>query len=423
MKSKVLPFDKTLIERICDDTPTPFHLYDEAGIRANARALKAAFTWNPGFREYFAVKATPNPYIMKLLKSEGFGADCSSGPELTLAECVGLRGKEIMFTSNDTPAAEFRMARDLGAIINLDDISHINFLDHHAGLPEIVCFRYNPGPLREGNTIIGHPEEAKYGFTRAQLFEGYRILRDRGIKHFGLHTMVASNELNGSYFVETAKMLFELVAEISLELGIRFDIVNLGGGIGIPYRPEQTPVDLDGVGRGIRDCYEKMILKQGLSPLALALECGRMVTGPFGYLVSTVRHLKHTYRDYVGLDACMADLMRPGMYGAYHHITVLNKPNALCDHVYDVTGSLCENNDKFAIQRALPEIQPGDVIVIHDAGAHGHAMGFNYNGKLRHAEFLLRRDGSFVMIRRNETEADLFATLDFAGLDTFNVET
>jgi len=423
MKSKVLPFDKTLIERICDDTPTPFHLYDEAGIRANARALKAAFAWNPGFREYFAVKATPNPYIMKLLKSEGFGADCSSGPELTLAECVGLRGKEIMFTSNDTPAAEFRMARDLGAIINLDDISHINFLDHHAGLPEIVCFRYNPGPLREGNTIIGHPEEAKYGFTRAQLFEGYRILRDRGIKHFGLHTMVASNELNGSYFVETAKMLFELVAEISLELGIRFDIVNLGGGIGIPYRPEQTPVDLDGVGRGIRDCYEKMILKQGLSPLALALECGRMVTGPFGYLVSTVRHLKHTYRDYVGLDACMADLMRPGMYGAYHHITVLNKPNALCDHVYDVTGSLCENNDKFAIQRALPEIQPGDVIVIHDAGAHGHAMGFNYNGKLRHAEFLLRRDGSFVMIRRNETEADLFATLDFAGLDTFNVET
>jgi len=423
MKSKVLPFDKTLIERICDDTPTPFHLYDEAGIRANARALKAAFTWNPGFREYFAVKATPNPYIMKLLKSEGFGADCSSGPELTLAECVGLRGKEIMFTSNDTPAAEFRMARDLGAIINLDDISHINFLDHHAGLPEIVCFRYNPGPLREGNTIIGHPEEAKYGFTRAQLFEGYRILRDRGIKHFGLHTMVASNELNGSYFVETAKMLFELVAEISLELGIRFDIVNLGGGIGIPYRPEQTPVDLDGVGRGIRDCYEKMILKQGLSPLALALECGRMVTGPFGYLVSTVRHLKHTYRDYVGLDACMADLMRPGMYGAYHHITVLNKPNALCDHVYDVTGSLCENNDKFAIQRALPEIQPGDVVVIHDAGAHGHAMGFNYNGKLRHAEFLLRRDGSFVMIRRNETEADLFATLDFAGLDTFNVET
>jgi len=423
MKSKVLPFDKTLIERICDDTPTPFHLYDEAGIRANARALKAAFTWNPGFREYFAVKATPNPYIMKLLKSEGFGADCSSGPELTLAECVGLRGKEIMFTSNDTPAAEFRMARDLGAIINLDDISHINFLDHHAGLPEIVCFRYNPGPLRDGNTIIGHPEEAKYGFTRAQLFEGYRILRDRGIKHFGLHTMVASNELNGSYFVETAKMLFELVAEISLELGIRFDIVNLGGGIGIPYRPEQTPVDLDGVGRGIRDCYEKMILKQGLSPLALALECGRMVTGPFGYLVSTVRHLKHTYRDYVGLDACMADLMRPGMYGAYHHITVLNKPNALCDHVYDVTGSLCENNDKFAIQRALPEIQPGDVIVIHDAGAHGHAMGFNYNGKLRHAEFLLRRDGSFVMIRRNETEADLFATLDFAGLDTFNVET
>ncbi len=422
IKSKVPPFDKTLVERICEETPTPFHIYDEAGIRANARALKAAFAWNPGFREYFAVKATPNPYIMKLLKSEGFGADCSSGPELTLAECVGLRGKEIMFTSNDTPASEYRMARDLGAIINLDDISHINFLDHHAGLPEILCFRYNPGPLREGNTIIGHPEEAKYGFTRDQLFEGYRILRDRGVKHFGLHTMVASNELNGEYFIETARMLFELVAEISLELDIRFDFVNLGGGIGIPYRPEQTPVDLDAVGRGIRDCYEKMILKQGLPPLVLALECGRMVTGPFGYLVSTVRHLKRTYRDYVGLDACMADLMRPGMYGAYHHITVLNKRYAPCDHVYDVTGSLCENNDKFAIQRALPEIEPGDLVVIHDAGAHGHAMGFNYNGKLRHAEFLLRRDGSSVMIRRNETEADLFATLDFSGLDAFPVE-
>lgn len=421
MSTKKLPFDKSAIERIAKHTPTPFHIYDEKAIRANAKALKEAFAWNPGFREYFAVKATPNPYIMKLLRAEGFGADCSSGPELSLAARIGLRGKDIMFTSNDTPASEYRQARDLGAIVNLDDISHIDFLDHSAGLPELICFRYNPGPLREGNAIIGHPEEAKYGFTRAQLFEGYRILRDRGVKRFGLHTMVASNELNGDYFIETARMLFTLVAEIHAELGIRFEFVNLGGGIGIPYRPEQKAVDLKRVGEGIRSCYDEMITKTGLGPLALALECGRMVTGPYGYLVSTVLHMKHTYKHYVGLDACMANLMRPGMYGAYHHITVPGKENEPCDRVYDVTGSLCENNDKFAIDRPLPEIVPGDLVVIHDAGAHGHAMGFNYNGKLRSPELLLRTDGSVIEIRRGETEADLFATLDFEGLNTFKV--
>ncbi len=421
MGTKVLPFDEATIRAIMQETPTPFYVYDEKAIRANARALKQAFAWNPGFREYFAVKATPNPYIMKLLKAEGFGADCSSGAELTLARRVGLRGDEIMFTSNDTPAAEYKLARELGAIINLDDISHIDYLDRHVGLPGLVCFRYNPGKLREGNAIIGHPEEAKYGFTREQLFEGYRTLRDRGVKRFGLHTMVASNELNGDYFVETARMLFELVNAIHAEVGITFEFVNLGGGIGIPYRPEQKPVDLQAVGQGIRDCYEEMIVKPGLAPLALALECGRMVTGPYGFLVSTVRHLKHTYKDYVGLDACMADLMRPGMYGAYHHITVLGKETAACDHRYDVTGSLCENNDKFAIDRMLPGMQPGDLVVIHDAGAHGHAMGFNYNGKLRPAELLMRADGSIAKIRRKETEADLFATLDFSGLDGFAV--
>jgi len=345
MGTKVLPFDEAMIRAIMQETPTPFYVYDERAIRANARALNKAFAWNPGFREYFAVKATPNPYIMKVLKAEGFGADCSSGAELTLARKVGLQGDAIMFTSNDTPASEYKLARELGAIINLDDISHIDYLDRHVGLPERVCFRYNPGKLREGNAIIGHPEEAKYGFTREQLFAGYQTLRDRGVKRFGLHTMVASNELNGDYFVETARMLFELVGELHAELGITFEFVNLGGGIGIPYRPEQQPVDLEAVGKGIRDCYETMIVQKGLAPLKLALECGRMVTGPYGYLVASVRHLKHTYKDYVGLDACMADLMRPGMYGAYHHITVLGKENAACDHFYVVTVALCENND------------------------------------------------------------------------------
>ncbi len=417
--AKTLPFNKTEIETIIKTTPTPFHIYDEKAILDNARALKDAFSWNDGFREYFAVKATPNPYVLKILAAEGFGADCSSGPELVLAQSVGITGEQIMFTSNDTPVEEYRRAVEQGAVLNLDDISHIEYVDQAIGLPELICFRYNPGAMKEGNAIIGHPEEAKYGFTREQLFEGYRMAKDRGVKRFGIHTMVASNELNGTYFVETAEILFNLVAEIKDKLGISLEFVNIGGGIGIPYRPEDDPVDLKIVGDAIRERYEAIIVEQGLNPLSLFMECGRMITGPYGYLVSTVRHLKHTYKDYVGLDACMANLMRPGMYGAYHHITVLGKEDAPCDHTYDVTGSLCENNDKFAIDRELPEIEPGDIVVIHDTGAHGHAMGFNYNGKLRSAELLLRRDGSVVQIRRAETEEDLFATLDFDGLGSF----
>ncbi len=419
MSEKTLPCAEARLREIAARWPTPFHLYDEKAIRANARRLRKAFAWNKGFRNFFAVKAAPNPYLMRILQEEGFGADCSSLPELVLAEKVGLPGEAIMFTSNDTPAEEFAKAKALGANINLDDIGHIDFLERTCGLPERVCFRYNPGPLKGGNAIIGKPEEAKYGFTREQLFEGYRRLLEKGVRRFGLHTMVASNELNPQYFVDTAILLFDLIAELRETLGISFEFVNLGGGIGIPYRPEQTAVDLEFVGEGIRRAYEERFLAKGHPELALCLECGRCVTGPYGYLVSTVRHLKHTYRDYVGMDACMANLMRPALYGAYHHITVVGKEAAPRDHVYDVTGSLCENNDKFAVARELPEIVPGDLLVFHDAGAHGHAMGFNYNGKLRSAELLLREDGSVTQIRRAETMDDYFATLDFSALPDF----
>lgn len=404
------------MEDIAARFPTPFHIYDEAAIRRNARRINSVFGWMPGFKEYFAVKANPNPYIMKILKEEGFGADCSSLPELLLAEKTGITGEHIMFTSNNTPGEEFRKAKELGAVINLDDITHIPFLEAEAGLPELICFRYNPGPLRGGNDIIGHPEEAKYGFTREQLFEGYRILRDKGVKRFGLHTMIASNELNPEYFVATAGMLFDLVAEISGQLGIRFEFINIGGGIGIPYLPEDAPVDLQVISDGIKAEYEQKISAKGLDPLRIVMENGRMITGPFGYLVSRAIHRKDIYKNYIGLDATMANLMRPGLYGAYHHITVLGKENAPLDHVYDVVGSLCENNDKFAIDRKLPEIATGDLLVIHDAGAHGFAMGFNYNGKLRSAELLLKEDGTVEQIRRAETVDDYFATLDFSRL-------
>jgi len=419
VNSKTLPFTKDQIARIIDSYPTPFHIYDEKAIRRNARALREAFSWAEGFREYFAVKAAPNPYLLKLFREEGIGADCSSLPELLLAERCGITGDFIMFTSNDTPANEFVKARELGAVINLDDISHIDYLYRHAGLPPLICFRYNPGPRRSGNAIIGAPQDAKYGFTRDQLFEGYRTLKGRGVRRFGLHAMVASNELDPRYFIATAAMLFELAAEISRETGIRFEFVNMGGGIGIPYRPEETAVDLGAVSAGIREAYDRTIRAAGLHPLRLSMECGRIMTGPYGYLVSTVLHLKHTYKRYVGLDACMANLMRPALYGAYHHITVLGKERAPCTGVYDVTGSLCENNDKFAIDRALPGIDIGDIVVIHDAGAHGHAMGFNYNGKLRSAELLLRKNGDVALIRRAETVDDYFATLDFSRLDEF----
>lgn len=417
-----LPFNKARLEEIAAKHPTPFHIYDAKAIRVNARRLKAAFNWNDGFREYFAVKAAPNPHLMKLLKEFDFGSDCSSMAELVLAEKTGNVGEKIMFTSNDTPEEEFRKAWELGAIINFDDVTHIPFLIETIEPSEeemskrVFCCRYNPGPLKGGNAIIGKPEEAKYGFTREQLFDGYRQLKSAGVRRFGLHTMVASNELDPDYIIDTAKMLFELVGEISKELGIEFEFVNIGGGIGIPYKPEQKPMDIEYVGEGIRKAYGELVIDKGLKPLKLYMECGRCITGPYGYLVSRVRHIKNTYRKYVGLDACMSNLMRPALYGAYHEIVIPGKEDALADEVYDVTGSLCENNDKFAIQRRLPNLERGDLVVICDAGAHGHAMGFQYNGKLRSAELLLEEDGSVREIRRAETLDDYFATLNFDGL-------
>lgn len=421
MASKELPFTREELEKIAASYNTPFHLYDEKGIRSFARAFKEAFSWNEGFVEYYAIKAAPNPYLMKILRQEGFGIDCSSLAELELAGRLGMRGDEIMFTSNDTPANEFVKARELGAIINLDDISHIGYLEKHAGIPETLCFRYNPGSLKEGNLIIGHPEEAKFGLTRDQMFEAYRIAREKGAVRFGIHTMVASNELDPDYFVETAEILFRMIHEISQKLGIRIEFANLGGGIGIPYHPAQQPVDLGRMSRGIRKAYDEIIVANHLEPLRLNFESGRAVTGPFGYLISRVIHVKDTYKKFAGLDASMANLMRPAIYGAYHHITVMGKEEEkpLCR--YDITGSLCENNDKFAIDRLLPVITPGDLLVIHDAGAHGHAMGFNYNGKLKSAELLLRENGEVVMIRRAETLDDYFSTIDFEGLETFYV--
>ena len=424
MANKTLPRPTVEFQDIIDGVSTPYHLYDERAIRANARSLQNAFSWVPdsngnlgGFRNFFAVKATPNPHILRMLYEEGMGFDCSSGTELELVRRLGVSGEEIMFTSNDTPAKEYAQAADLGAVINLDDRSHISYLDEHVGMPDLICMRYNPGPLKGGNVIIGTPEEAKYGFTREQILEGYTDARDRGARRFGLHTMVASNELNPDYFIETARLLFDLAVELYRDKGIRLEFVNLGGGIGVPYRPEEEPVDYDYVSRGIRAAYEEIIVPAGLDPLRIVMENGRCITGPNGYLVATVRHLKEIYKQYVGLDATMANLMRPGMYGAYHHITVVGKEDQPHDQLYDVTGSLCENNDKFAIDRPLPEIERGDTIVIHEAGAHGHSMGFNYNGKLRSAEYLLTEDDRMVRIRRAETLDDYFATLDFSSVE------
>jgi len=419
MIGKKLPFTKEQIEQITETYPTPFHIYDEKGMIAYARKFNEAFSWNEGFKEYYAIKAAPNPFLMKLLRKEGLGIDCSSMAELVLAERVGMRGEEIMFTSNDTPAEEFRKAIELGAIINLDDIKHIEYLEKHAVLPELICLRYNPGALKEGNIIIGNPEESKYGFTREQLFEGYRMLKEKGVKRFGIHTMVASNELDADYFVETAGIVFELIVEISKETGVRFEFANLGGGIGIPYKNEHKPVDLIRVSNGIKELYDQLITANGLDPLKIFFESGRVITGPFGFLISKVLHIKETYKKYAGLDSCMANLMRPALYGAYHHISVLGKEDRPHKFLYDVTGSLCENNDKFAINRLLPELAPGDTIVIHDTGAHGHSMGFNYNGKLRSAELLLRENGDVVQIRRAETLDDYFATLNYDALPEF----
>lgn len=421
MSTKTFPLTLQQTEEIAKKFPTPFHIYDEAAIRKNARNLTQAFSILPGFREYFAVKAAPNPFLLKILAAEGFGADCSSLAELRLCEAVGLTGDRIMFTSNETPDNEFREARRLGAIINLDDLTHIDALVAATGsLPETLCFRYNPGPLKKGNPIIGNPEEAKYGLTRDQLFSAYARARALGVKKFGLHTMVVSNELDEQYHIETARMLFELVVEIKKRLGLRISFVNTGGGIGIPYRPEQKAVDYSVIARGARAHYDRLIVPAGLDPLACNMECGRAITGPYGWLVTRALRQKDTYRSYIGVDASMANLMRPGLYGAYHHITVLGKETKPATHTYDIVGSLCENCDKFAIARTLPEIALGDWLVIHDTGAHGHAMGFNYNGKTRSAELLLRSDGSVLQIRRAETLADLFATLDLGSLPAFN---
>ena len=426
-----LPFDRNWIEKTARKWPTPFHVYDAKAICDNAKRLKKVFSWNKGFREYFAVKAAPNPHLMKLLKEFDFGSDCSSMAELVLAEKVGNVGEAIMFTSNDTPAEEFRKAWELGAIINLDDITHWDSVldavgggtDGASGGPaplpahignRIFCCRYNPGPLKGGNAIIGKPEEAKYGMTREQLFECYAKMKAAGVKRFGLHTMVASNELDPDYIVDTAKMLFDLVVDIHEKVGVDFEFVNIGGGIGIPYRPEQKAMDLDYVGREIENAYKATISAANLPHLKLFMECGRCITGPYGYLVAKVLHIKNTYRLYAGLDACMSNLMRPALYGAYHEIVVPGKEDSTETSVYDVTGSLCENNDKFAIQRLLPVLEVGDYVVICDAGAHGHAMGFQYNGKLRSAELLLESDGSVREIRRAETLDDYFATLDFS---------
>lgn len=421
--SSDFPLSHSQLVELAKKFPTPFYIYDEKAIRENVKYFYKAFSIFPSFTEYFAVKALPNPYILKVLENEGCGGDCSSLPELMLCEKSGITGHRIMFTSNDTPAQEFVYAQKLGAIINLDDITHIEFLKNALGgkLPDTICFRYNPGPLKEGgNSIIGKPEEAKYGLTKEQMIQAYKICKAEGVKHFGIHTMVASNELNPDFFVDTARIVFELILEVQKECGVNIEFADLGGGVGIPYRPGQKKVDLDYVAKGIKVLYDKMIVPAGLDPLKLCFECGRPITGPYGWLVTKAIHEKNIYRNYIGVDASMADLMRPGMYGAYHEVTVSGKENALKDYVYDVSGSLCENCDKFAVQRNLPKIEMGDLLIIHDAGAHGRAMGFNYNGKLRAGELLLRSDGTVKEIRRRETIEDYFATLDFEGLKNFS---
>lgn len=417
MNEKTLPVSEARLEEIIAEYPTPFHIYDAKGIVDNIRRFIKAFSWAKDFKEYFAVKATPNPYIMRLLQKEGVGADCSSLAELILCEKVGITGDDIIFSSNDTPYEEYAKAMEMGAIINLDDITHVAYLEKHGELPNRLAFRYNPGPLKHGgNTIIGLPEEAKYGMTGDQIIEAINYCKNHGVERFGLHTMVVSNELDITGLIGTAELMFDLALRVKKETGIEVDFIDFGGGIGVAYRPEETPVDYEALSAGIKEAYETMIIGNGHSPISLAFECGRMVTGPYGYLVATAIHRKDIYKHYIGLDACMANLMRPALYGSYHHITVVGKENAPLDHVYDVTGSLCENNDKFAIDRKLPKIDMGDRIVIHDAGAHGHSMGFNYNGKLRSAELLLNEDGSVTQIRRGETLDDLFATLDFSDL-------
>ena len=405
------------VQEMVKKYPTPFHLYDEKGIRENARRIKQAFAWNPGFHEYFAVKACPNPRLLQILKDEGFGCDCSSYTELLMSEAVGQVGEDIMFSSNVTPAEDFALAAKLGAIINFDDITHIDFFEKIAPFPETMSCRYNPGgDFKIENEIMDTPQDAKYGMTRPQLTEAYRKLMSKGVKHFGLHAFLASNTVANEYYPVLARLLFQTAVELHEETGAHIAFINLSGGVGIPYRPEQNANDIMAIGEGVRKAYEDVLVPAGMGDVAIYTEMGRFVMGPYGCLVAKCLHHKHTHKEYVGLDACAANLMRPAMYGAYHHITVLGKEDAPCDHKYDVTGGLCENNDKFAIDRMLPEIDDGDYLVIHDTGAHGFAMGYNYNGKLRSAEVLLREDGTTELIRRAETPEDYFATLDVTGV-------
>lgn len=416
--SEKIPFvTKEQLEDIASRYATPFYLYDEKGIRETARRVNKAFSWNKGFKEYFAVKATPTPGILKILHEEGCGADCSSYTELLMADAVGFKGDEIMFSSNDTPAEDFQLARKLNATINLDDITHIDFLERVADIPDTVCCRYNPGGhFAIANNIMDNPGDAKYGMTREQLTEAYKRLMAKGVKHFGLHAFLASNTVTNDYYPELARILFKVAVELKEETGASIEFINLSGGVGIAYRPGQTQNDIMEIGEGVRRAYEEVLVPAGMGNVRLYTEMGRYMLAPYGALVSRVIHQKHIYKEYIGLDACAANLMRPAIYGAYHHITVMGKENAPCDHKYDVTGGLCENNDKFAIDRMLPEINIGDLVFIHDAGAHGFAMGYNYNGKLRSAELLLKEDGSVEIIRRAETPADYFATFDFTGL-------
>ena len=401
------------LQEITQQYPTPFHLYDEKGIRENARRLQRAFQWNKGFKEYFAVKATPNPAILNILKEEGCGADCSSFTELMLAQAVGFTGDEIMFSSNVTPVEDFAYANKLNAMINFDDITHIDFFNQIADMPETISLRYNPGgEFKISNAIMDNPGEAKYGLTREQLTEGIKKLQNLGVKHFGLHAFLASNTTTNEYYPELAKILFKTAVELKQETGAHISFINLSGGVGIPYRPEQEPADIMAIGEGVRQAYQEVLTPAGMDDVAIYTELGRFMLGPYGCLVTTALHEKHIHKDYIGLDACAANLMRPAMYGAYHYITVMGKENLPCDHKYDITGGLCENNDKFAVDRMLPKIDLGDLLVIHDTGAHGFAMGYNYNGKLRSAEVLLKEDGSTELIRRAETPADYFATLN-----------
>lgn len=415
---KKTPFvTKQQIQEIAKTYPTPFHIYDEKGIRENARRLKAAFAWNKGYREYFAVKATPNPFILKVLQEEGCGVDCSSLTELMMSEKCGFKGKDIMFSSNVTPAEEYVKAKELGAYINLDDITHIEFLEECAGIPETICCRYNPGGVFQlGTDIMDNPGDAKYGMTKEQMVEAFTRLKAMGAKRFGIHSFLASNTVSNEYYPMLASILFKLAVELKEKTGVEIAFINLSGGVGIPYAPDKEPNNIEIIGEGVRKQFEEIMVPAGMENVAIFTELGRFMLAPFGGLVTKAIHEKHIYKEYIGVDACAANLMRPAMYGAYHHITVLGKEDAPCDHKYDVTGSLCENNDKFAVDRVLPKIDMGDYLFIHDAGAHGFSMGYNYNGRLRSAELLLKEDGSVQMIRRAETPEDYFATFDFCDI-------